>query len=37
VHGEPAAAEALRDTLRRDGARADVAAPGVALDLGAAA
>jgi len=37
VHGEPAAAEALRDALRGEGARAEVAAPGVTLDLGAAA
>ena len=37
VHGEPAAAEALRDALRRDGTRAEVAVPGVTLDLGAAA
>jgi len=37
VHGEPAAAEALRDALRRGGARAEVATPGVTLDLGAAA
>jgi metallo-beta-lactamase family protein len=37
VHGEPAAAEALRDALRRDGSRAEVATPGVTLDLGAAA
>ncbi len=37
VHGEPAAAEALRDALRGEGARADVAVPGVTLDLGAAA
>jgi metallo-beta-lactamase family protein len=37
VHGEPAAAEALRDALRRDGTRAEVAVPGATLDLGAAA
>jgi metallo-beta-lactamase family protein len=37
VHGEPAAAEALRDALRSGGARAEVAAPGVTLDLGAVA
>jgi metallo-beta-lactamase family protein len=37
VHGEPAAAEALRDVLRSEGARAEVAAPGVTLDLGVAA
>jgi metallo-beta-lactamase family protein len=37
VHGEPAAAEALRDALRREGTRAEVATPGVTLDLGAAA
>ena len=37
VHGEPAAAEGLRDALRGEGARAEVAAPGVTLDLGAAA
>jgi len=37
VHGEPAAAEALRDALRRDGSRAEVAVPGVKLDLGTAA
>ena len=37
VHGEPAAAEALRDAFRREGTRAEVAVPGVTLDLGAAA
>jgi hypothetical protein len=37
VHGEPAAAEALRDALRREGTRAEVAVPGVTLDLGVAA
>jgi metallo-beta-lactamase family protein len=37
VHGEPAAAEALRDVLRSEGARAEVAVPGVTLDLGTAA
>jgi len=37
VHGEPAAAAGLRDALRRDGVRAEVAAPGVTLDLGTAA
>jgi len=37
VHGEPSAAEALRDALRRDGTQAEVAAPGVAVELGAAA
>jgi len=36
VHGEGSAAEALRDVLRGDGVRAEVAAPGVTLDLGAA-
>jgi len=33
VHGEPAAAEGLRDALRAEGARAEVAAPGETLDL----
>jgi metallo-beta-lactamase family protein len=37
VHGESTAADALRDVLRRDGVRAEVAAPGVTLDLAAAA
>jgi metallo-beta-lactamase family protein len=37
VHGEPAAAEALRDAFRRDGTRAEVAVAGVKLDLGTAA
>jgi metallo-beta-lactamase family protein len=37
VHGEPSAAEALRDALRRAGTRAEVAAPGMTLDLGAVA
>ena len=37
VHGEPTAAEALRDALRSAGSRAEVAVPGVTLDLGAAA
>jgi metallo-beta-lactamase family protein len=35
VHGEPSASGALRDELRKAGARAEVAAPGVSLDLGA--
>ena len=37
VHGEPSAAQALRDALRNAGTRAEVAAPGVTLDLEAAA
>jgi len=37
VHGEPLAAGALRDALRNAGTRAEVAVPGVTLDLGAAA
>jgi metallo-beta-lactamase family protein len=37
VHGEPEAAEALRDALRAQGGRADVAVPGAVLDLGAGA
>jgi metallo-beta-lactamase family protein len=37
VHGEASAAEGLRDALRGQGSRAEVAAPGVQLDLGAAA
>jgi metallo-beta-lactamase family protein len=37
VHGEPSAAAALRDALRGGGVRAEVAAPGVTLDLGVAA
>jgi metallo-beta-lactamase family protein len=37
VHGETSASEGLRDVLRRQGSRAEVAAPGVQLDLGAAA
>jgi metallo-beta-lactamase family protein len=35
VHGETAAAESLRDALRGQGVRAEVAAPGVTLDLAA--
>jgi metallo-beta-lactamase family protein len=34
VHGESSASGTLRDTLRADGVRAEVAAPGVRLDLG---
>jgi len=34
VHGETSAAEGLRDALRGDGVRAEVAVPGVVLDLG---
>jgi len=37
VHGEASAAEGLRDALRGQGARAEVATPGIKLDLGAAA
>jgi metallo-beta-lactamase family protein len=37
VHGEASAAAGLRDALRQQGVRAEVAAPGVTLDLGAAA
>jgi len=37
VHGEPAAAEGLRDALRAQGTTAEVAASGMTLDLGAAA
>ncbi len=37
VHGEAGASEGLRDALRTRGARAEVAAPGVKLDLGALA
>jgi metallo-beta-lactamase family protein len=37
VHGEAAAAEGLRDALRKQGARAEVAVAGVKLDLGAIA
>jgi hypothetical protein len=35
VRGERSASDALRDELRKSGARAEVAAPGVSLDLGA--
>ena len=34
VHGEASAAEGLRDVLRQQGTRAEVAAPGVTIDLG---
>jgi metallo-beta-lactamase family protein len=37
VHGEATAAAGLRDALRAGGTRAEVAAPGVVLDLGALA
>jgi len=37
VHGEATAAAGLRDALRARGTRAEVAAPGVVLDLGALA
>ena len=37
VHGESQAADGLRDALRAKGFRADVAVPGLTLDLGAAA
>ena len=37
VHGEPDAAAGLRDALRAEGASAEVAAPGVVLDLAEAA
>jgi metallo-beta-lactamase family protein len=36
VHGETSAAEGLRDALRGQGVRAEVAAPGMTLDLAAA-
>ena len=36
VHGEAEAAAGLRDALRRDGVRAEVAAPRTVLDLGSA-
>jgi metallo-beta-lactamase family protein len=36
VHGEPASSTALRDVLRQRGTRAEVAAPGRAIDLAAA-
>ncbi len=36
VHGEPASSATLRDVLRQHGSRAEVAAPGMALDLAAA-
>jgi metallo-beta-lactamase family protein len=36
VHGEAAAAEGLRDALRGQGVRAEVAAPGMTLDLAVA-
>jgi len=36
VHGEAEAAEGLRDALRGGGVRAEVAAPGMTLDLGSA-
>jgi len=35
VHGEPASSTALRDVLRERGTRAEVAAPGLAIDLAA--
>ena len=35
VHGEASAAEGLRDALRAQGGRAEVAVPGAVLDLGA--
>jgi len=34
VHGEAGAAQGLRDALRADGVKAEVAQPGVAVDLG---
>jgi len=37
VHGEASAAEGLRDALREQGSQAEVAVPGIKLDLGAAA
>ena len=37
VHGEASAAEGLRDALRAGGTRAEVAQPGMVLDLKAAA
>jgi len=37
VHGESAASSSLCDALRADGVRAEVAKPGLVLDLGAAA
>jgi metallo-beta-lactamase family protein len=37
VHGEKSASAAFCEALRHDGLRAEVAAPGVRLDLGAAA
>jgi metallo-beta-lactamase family protein len=37
VHGEPEAAAGLRDALRAQGGRAEVAVPGAVLDLGAVA
>jgi hypothetical protein len=37
VHGEPTAATGLREALRAQGTRAEVAQPGVTIDLGAAA
>ena len=37
VHGESQAADGLRDALRAKGVRADVAVPGLTLDLGATA
>lgn len=36
VHGEPASSTALRDVLRERGTRAEVAVPGLAIDLAAA-
>lgn len=37
VHGESVASESLRDTLRERGVRAEVAKPGLVLDLAAVA
>jgi metallo-beta-lactamase family protein len=37
VHGESGAAQGLREALRADGVQAEVAQPGVAVDLGVAA
>jgi metallo-beta-lactamase family protein len=37
VHGETSASAAFRDVLRGEGVQVEVAAPGVRLDLGAAA
>ncbi|MCM2310935.1 MAG: MBL fold metallo-hydrolase [Steroidobacteraceae bacterium] len=37
VHGETSAAEGLRDALRQHGSRAEVAVPGITLDLAVAA